>query len=40
MNIYYMMDIEVHYVSNRTLDTGLNRNIININPHILHDRMR
>ena len=32
-----MMDIEFHYVSNRTLDNGLNRNIININPHILHD---
>ena len=31
-----MMDIELYYVSNRTLDTGLNRNIININPHILH----
>lgn len=34
------MDIETHYVSNRTLDNGLNRNIININnpnPHILHD---
>ena len=30
-----MMDIEFHYVSNRTLDNGLNRNIININPHIL-----
>ena len=30
------MDIEFHYVSKRTLDNGLNRNIININPHILH----
>ena len=38
-NIYYeyMMDIDFYYVSNRTLDNGLNRNIININPHILHD---
>ena len=32
-----MMDIDFYYVSNRTLDNGLKRNIININPHILHD---
>ena len=31
------MEVEFHYVSNRTLDNGLTRNIININPHILHD---
>jgi hypothetical protein len=30
-----MMDY--HYVSNRTLDNGIKHNIININPHILHD---
>ena len=29
------MDIEFHYVSNRTLDEAVKRNIIN--PHILHD---
>jgi predicted GNAT family N-acyltransferase len=31
-----MKDIEFHYVSKRTLDNGLNRNINDINPHILH----
>jgi GNAT superfamily N-acetyltransferase len=35
-NIYeYMMDIELHYVSNRTLDEDVKTTIIN--PHILHD---
>jgi hypothetical protein len=30
------MEIDFHYVSKRTLDNGLTRNIIKINPHILH----
>ena len=29
------MDVEFHYVSNRTLDKDVKTNIIN--PHILHD---
>ncbi len=31
-----MSDIEFHYVSNRTVDNDINKNIINNNPHVLH----
>jgi hypothetical protein len=29
------MDVEFHYVSNRTLEDDLKTNIINLDPHIL-----